>query len=151
MVSRDSQVTLREITSETVRDVMRLETHPEQRRFVAPVSVSIGEAYFHRETAWFRAIYAEETPVGFLMLQDTAGEEPYYLWRFLIDARYQSMGFGRRALELLIEHVRKRPKADRLQLSVVPGEGGPGPFYERLGFAYTGEEEEGELVMQRLL
>jgi diamine N-acetyltransferase len=69
----------------------------------------------------------------------------------MIDARYQRTGVGRRALELLFEHVRSRPGAKELWTSVVPGEGGPGPFYERLGFVYTGEEDEGELVMRREL
>jgi myo-inositol-1(or 4)-monophosphatase len=35
----------------------------------------------------------------------------------------------------------------RLLLSHVPGEGNPGPFYERLGFTYTGAFDEDELVM----
>jgi diamine N-acetyltransferase len=50
-----------------VRDIYNLSVAPGQERFVAPNSVSIAEAYFC-EKAWFRAIYAEETPVGLLML-----------------------------------------------------------------------------------
>jgi diamine N-acetyltransferase len=85
------------------------------------------------------------------MLRDEPGEARYYLWRFMIDARYQGTGVGRRALELLFEHVRTRPGAKELLTSVVPGEGGPGPFYEKLGFVYTGEVDDGELVMRRAL
>jgi len=33
----------------------------------------------------------------------------------------------------------------------VPGDGGPGPFYEKQGFAYTGEVDEGELVLRQAL
>lgn len=36
-------------------------------------------------------------------------------------------------------------------LSCVPGDGTPGPFYEKMGFTYTGTEEGGELVMRRPL
>jgi diamine N-acetyltransferase len=31
---------------------------------------------------------------------------------------------------------------------VPEGEGSPCPFYEKMGFVYTGEEDEGELVMK---
>ena len=42
-----------------------------------------------------------------------------------------------------------RRGATELFTSCVPGEGSPGPFYERLGFVYTGREDDGELVMRR--
>lgn len=131
-------VSLQEITRETVRTIIALNVKPEQRRFVAPNAVSIAQAYFDREVAWFRAIYAGETPVGFLMLYDNPDESEYFLWRFMIDARFQGFGYGWRALELLVDYVRTRPGAESLGVSCVPEDGGPGPFYERFGFQYTG-------------
>ncbi len=145
------EVTFREVTKETLRAILLLKVAPEQEHFVAPNEISIAEAHFSPDVAWFRAVYSGETPVGFVMLEDDESKPRYYLWRFMIDARYQGTGIGRRALELLFEHVRKRPGAKTLWTSVVPGEGSPGPFYEKLGFVYTGEEDEGELVMRREL
>jgi diamine N-acetyltransferase len=145
------EVTFREVTKETLREILLLKVSPAQERFVSPNEVSIAEAHFSPGVAWFRAVYSGETPVGFVMLEDDPSKPRYYLWRFMIDARHQAKGVGRRALELLFEHVRGRPGAKELWTSVVPGEGGPGPFYERLGFVYTGEEDEGELVMRREL
>ena len=147
-VTSSSNVTLREVTRETVVTICRLKVSPEQEHFVAPNAISIAQAYFHQDRAWFRAIYADETPVGFLMLDDNVAEHDYILWRFMIDARYQGFGFGRRAIELLIEHVKGRPGAKELLTSCVPGEGSPCPFYARMGFTYTGEEDDGELVMR---
>jgi diamine N-acetyltransferase len=146
--NRKSPVSLREVTAETVREILRLKVTPEQEQFVASNAVSIAQAYFQRERAWFRAIYAGEAPVGFLMLYDDPVEPEYFLWRFMIDAQYQGMGFGKQALDLLVEHVRTRPGATHLGTSCVPKPGGPCPFYERYGFTYTGEEDEGELVMR---
>lgn len=143
----ESEVSLREVTAETVRVICRLETTEEQKRFVAPNAVSIAQAYFSDE-AWFRAIYADETPVGFLMLADAPARPEYFLWRFMIDARYQRMGFGRRAMRLLIGHVRTRPGATELLTSAVPGEGGPRPFYEGLGFEATGDLDGIEEVLR---
>jgi len=148
--SRDS-VSLREITRETLRDILKLKVATNQEHFVAPNAVSIAEAHFSPERAWFRAIYLGEDPVGFLMLEDDQENARYVLWRLMIDERHQGNGVGRMAIELLIEHVRTRPGATALLTSCVPGEGGPGPFYEKLGFAYTGEEDDGELVMRREL
>jgi diamine N-acetyltransferase len=148
MTKESPEVSLREVTKETLRDITRLRVSPEQERLVATNAESIAEAYFSPEVAWFRAIYAGDTPVGFVMLSDDVAEERYYLWRFMIDARHQRSGIGRRALELLFEYVRTRPGASALYTSCVPGAGSPGPFYEKMGFAYTGEEDDGELVMR---
>jgi diamine N-acetyltransferase len=142
----DAPVTLREVTRDNLGDVLRLKVTEEQRNFVADNATSIAQAHFYPEMAWFRAIYAGETPVGFLMLADEAEKQEYFLWRFMIDARYQGRGYGRRALELLVEHVRTRPGAAALGVSYVPGEGSPGPFYHRFGFADTGEVDDGENV-----
>ena len=145
------ELALREITRENLGEVLKLKVHPSQAGFVATNAVSIAQAHFYPEVAWFRAVYAGDTPVGFVMLEDEPAKPRYYLWRFMIDAAQQGKGYGRRALELVCEHVRSRPGGTVLYLSCVPGEGGPGPFYEKLGFRYTGEEDDGELVMRREL
>lgn len=141
-------VSLREITKETVRRIVQLRVAPGQERFVATNGMSIAEAHFSPDVAWFRAVYAGEIPVGFVMLEDDPVKQEYFLWRFMVDARYQGMGFGRRALDLVIAHVRTRPGAVRLETSCVPGDGSPCPFYERMGFVFTGVEENGERVMR---
>lgn len=141
-----SAVSFREVTARTVREICQLKTTVAQEHFVAPNAASIAQAYFNK-LAWFRAIYADETPVGFVMLEDNPDKASYYLWRFMMAAPYQRMGFGSRAIQLLIEHVRTRPNATALRLSCVPGEGSPQPFYERLGFRPTGDMDEGEIVM----
>ena len=148
MPTRDSVVSLRPVTKDTVRQICRLRVSPEQSNYVAGNGDSIAEAHFEQK-AWFRAIYAEEVPVGFVMLYDDADTPRYYLWRFMIDARYQGYGFGRQAIERLVEYVRGRPGAAELTLSYVPGDHSPRDFYARLGFVETGREEHGEKEMVR--
>lgn len=145
--TKNSTITLRELSAETLRPILSLEVAETQKNFVAPNAVSVAQAYFQRDRAWFRGIYADEAPVGFLMLYDNPQENTYFLWRFMIDARYQGMGYGRRAIELLINHVKTRPNATELKVSYVPGEGTPGPFYAKMGFVETGEVEHGENIM----
>jgi len=150
-VGRDAVVSLREITAETVRAICRLDTAPDQRHVVAPNARSLAQALFAGERAWYRAIYADETPVGFVMIYDNPAEAEYFLWRLMIDARYQQLGYGRRAIELLIEHVRTRPGARRLGVSYHKGPGSPAEFYRKLGFVETGEIDDDEHIAQLAL
>jgi diamine N-acetyltransferase len=147
-VSHTSEVSLREVTKETVRQIVNLRVAPSQEGFVASNGMSISEAHFEGDHAWFRAVYADEVPIGFTMLALDPEKAEYHLWRFMMDQRYQGFGFGKRALELVIDYVRTLPNAKQLLLSYVPGEGCPRPFYEKLGFIDTGVVEDGEIVMR---
>jgi hypothetical protein len=91
-VTSRSAVTLREITDSNRADVLRLAVTPEQPEFVDGVALSLQEAAAKPDACpWFRAIYADQTPVGFSMITDGVPvgppefEWPYYLWRLLID------------------------------------------------------------------
>lgn len=143
----EPEVTLREITGETVRSICALEVGPEQRGFVAPNAVSIAQAHFEPK-AWFRAVYADDEPVGFAMLYEDAEKAEYFLWRFMVAAEHQGKGYGKRALDLLVERVRGLPGARELRTSYVPGDAGPRDFYLRYGFEETGELEAGENVIR---
>ncbi|SRR5690606_7671596 len=142
-------VTLREVTADTVRDICRLKVSPAQEQFVAPNAISIAEAYF-APYAWFRAIYADETPVGFVMLalRPDDPEQPYFVWRYMIDAQHQGNGYGEAAMRQVIDFVRTQPDAQALYLSCVQAPGGPDGFYRRLGFVDTGVVLGDEHVMR---
>jgi diamine N-acetyltransferase len=105
---------------------------------VAPNAISIAQAHFS-EHAWFRAIYADDTPVGFLMLYDDPQEQEYFLWRLMIAGPHHGKGFGRRAIALLADYVRTRPGAIVLETSCGQGPGSPEGFYRKLGFERNGE------------
>ena len=144
-------VSLREITQKTLRPFLNMKVAELQANMVASNAVSIAQAHFEKY-AWFRGIYADDTPVGFIMLYDNPDKPEYFLWRLMIDQKYQVDGYGRKAVEQLIDYVKTRPNATELLVSHVKGmPGNPGPFYQKLGFEYTGEEEDGELVMRLAL
>ena len=146
------RVSLREVTEKTVISVCMLSDTlaGPQRKMVAPNAVSIAQAYFAKH-AWFRAIYAEETLVGFLMLDDNPDIPDYFLWRLMIATPYQGRGYGRQAVQQLIEYVKTRPGARELRVSCGEGEGSPEGFYRALGFERTGEMEEDEVVLRLAL
>jgi diamine N-acetyltransferase len=144
-----AETSLREITKETVRLITALDVGPEQHGLVAPNSVSIAEAHFEPK-AWFRAIYSGEEPAGFAMVWRDADERVFYIWRFMVDARFQGKGVGRRALELLLAEARA-DGVEEVTLSVVPGTHSALAFYERCGFTPTGEMHGGEAEMKLTL
>ena len=141
-------VTLREITFETVRQITALDVAEQQRHYVAPNAASIAEAHFN-PGAWFRAVYAADEPVGFVMLLDPdapgarvrspISPQSIALWRLMIDHRHQHKGYGRQTLDLIFAHPRANLRARRIISSYVPGEHGPKAFYLRYGFQETGQ------------
>ena len=130
MGSIADQVTLREITADTVRAVIKLSVTEYQNRSVAPNAVSLAQALFAPE-AWYRAIYLADEPVGFVMLSDDSLLDPVPenpevgVWRFMVDAKHQRKGVGRAAMLLVIEHVRRKGVFKKLAISYVPEDGGP--------------------------
>ena len=148
-----TQVTLREITAETVRSVIRLSVADSQTGFVATNAISLAQALFAPE-AWYRAIYVGDEVAGFVMLDDQSLRSPMpekptvTVWRFMIDTNFQGRGIGRAALLRVIEHVRAKGLFDTLELSYVPGPGCPEPFYLGLGFRHTGRLDENEIVLE---
>ncbi|ENN86518.1 putative acetyltransferase [Rhizobium freirei PRF 81] len=147
-----SEISLRRITSQTVSDICELsETLTEaQRDKVADNGTSIAEAHFS-ENAWFRAIYADDTPVGFVMLHigsdyDVIDCPGAFLWRLMIAGPYQRMGFGEKAIALVVREMKARGFSELFTCYVV-GDDSPEGFYRRLGFVPTGEMFEDEIEM----
>jgi diamine N-acetyltransferase len=147
-------VSLRPVTEANREAVEALRVTPAQERFVSSVADSLLEATREpdgRAIVW--AVHAGETPVGFVMISDDVGSPdyiPHYLWKLLIDARYQRRGFGTAALDLIVEYFRGRPGVDTVWTSAGEGAGSPIPFYERYGFERTGEIVFGDEILLRL-
>jgi diamine N-acetyltransferase len=147
------QVTVREITDENRGAVRELRVSPGQELFVTGVADSLDEAAATpHANPWYRAIYAGDAPVGFVMLSwdvmPAPGiRGPWYLWRLLINERHQRRGYARAALSQVIELIRAAG-ATELFTSYQPGDGEPWPFYESFGFRPTGELDEGEIVLK---
>lgn len=149
------EVTLRVVGDADRPAAERLRVAAGQERFVDGVALSLAEAAAKPHCRpWYRAVYAGAEPVGFVMLADDVPPGTpdipwrYYLWRMLIDARFQGRGHGRAALDLVVAYLRTRPGADALVTSIVPGEGSPLGFYLRYGFRETGEMFDHERVLR---
>ncbi len=152
-------IQLREIvTDEDRAAAVALQVAPEQEQFVASVATSLVDAVQYPEAlARYWAVYDDDAIVGFTMISDGIPEEvlaadptlvgPYFLWRLLIDTRFQRRGFGSATLDAVVAYVRSQGGTELLT-SYTAGEGSPGPFYERYGFTPTDRIVDGERVLR---
>ena len=147
-------ISLRPITDENREAVEALRVAPAQERFVDDVVGSLREAAEEPDgrAIWW-AVYADETPVGFVMISDEVGGSdyiPHYLWKLFIDERQQGRGYGTATLDLIVAYFRERPGVETVWTSAGQGEGSPIKFYERYGFERTGEIVFNDEVLLRL-
>jgi diamine N-acetyltransferase len=149
-----SGVSLEEITDRNREAVIGLRVAASQDAYVSSVADSLEEARDSPEgNPWYRAIYADGRPVGFVMLSWNVTPDPpriigpWFLWKLLIDEQHQGRGYGREAVKLVADIAREHG-ASELLTSYVAGESSPESFYRRLGFVPTGErDEKGEEVL----
>lgn len=149
-----TQIRLVEITDANRDAAIAVRVRPDQERFVASVEKSFQHAAEQPEgNPWYRAVYAGDEPVGFVMLSWDVTPQPgirgpYFLWRLLIDAKAQGRGYGTAILNEVVALLRADGVTELLT-SCVPGEGSPQPFYLGFGFVPTGEvDEDGELILR---
>jgi GNAT superfamily N-acetyltransferase len=136
-------ITLRPLDDSNRDELLALRVSETQLRFVSSVEDSLLEAEEEpggRAIQW--GLYDDPTPVGFVMVSDEVDGPGYiaqYLWKLLIDERYQRQGYGTAALDLVADYFRARPGVEVMWTSSGEGEGSPLPFYERYGFVRTGD------------
>lgn len=129
-------ISLREITEDNAGAVQALRTLPEQERFVSSVVTSLEEAaQVPQANPWFRAVYADERPVGFVMLAWNVDPQPpgiigpWFLWELLIDHRHQRLGYGQEVMRQIVALIGDQG-ATELLTSYALGHGGPASFYD---------------------
>lgn len=148
MILNAAPLTLREVSRENVQQVVELSVRADQEQYVSANGNSLAEAHYEPD-AWFRALYADQEPVGLCVMFIDPERDDYYIWRYMIDQRYQGKGYGQAGLKLIIDYIcATYPQAQAITLSHVPGNEVGAAVYRKLGFIYTGEIDQGELVMR---
>ena len=141
----DGDVVLRPLTEENRPAVEALRVATAQRAFVSSVTDSLAEAQRYADAnPLVFGLYDRETPVGFVMIADEVDDPDYiahFVWKLLIDERFQRRGFGTAALDLVAAYFRSKG-VPTMWTSAGEGEGSPIPFYERYGFVRDGVHEE---------
>ena len=143
------QVHLEKITKANASDIINLKVKKEQKEFVASNALSLAHAYValsNNQAVYPFGIYLGNKPVGFIMVGFDAhflsNEDPdvlkkqYFVWRFMIDKRYQGKGHGKQAFKLAIDFVKTYPagKADLCWVSYEPTNEAAKKLYASCGF-----------------
>ena len=138
-------VTLRDITGDNYFQVLELKISPEQEaaKFVAPVVRSLADAWYYREEGitYPKAIYAKEDLVGFIMYDLDPESQQVFIWRFLIDQRYQGKGYGRQTIETVLAMAKEQAQMTKVVADYVDGNEPMKKILLDLGFEETGFDQ----------
>ena len=139
-------ISLKKVDEYNYAKLIRLEVAPEQRNYVTSNAFSLAQAYVMPECRPV-GIYSGLTPVGFAMYALDREDGEYWIYRLMIDARYQRRGYGREAMQMLIGRIKaEAPERTVLYISFEPENEGARRLYTSLGFVADGRIVDGEEV-----
>ena len=138
-------ITLREIDRDNFSDVIGLGVSEDQKHFVASNMYSLAQAKAQPECVPL-AIYAGDIPVGFVMYCMDYKDQAYWIYRLMVDQKHQGRGYGRAAMERVIEIMAKDPEHSMTYVSFEPDNAVAQKLYESLGFVPDGRVMYGEIV-----
>jgi diamine N-acetyltransferase len=145
-----TEIALKAVSLDNLRDVTNLKVADSQKGFVAGNTESI---------AWSRylpnllptAIHADGTLVGFALYGSWGDEKPG-LWgiaRFMIDESHQGKGYGKAAMRTILHDIKERdPDVRGVVLYYVPDNDAARKLYASVGFHETGEMWDGQVAAQ---
>ena len=110
-------ITFKNIDYDNFLEIIELHVYENQRDFLTSNAVSIAQSKVQPECIPL-AIYNDEKAVGFAMYGIDRRDGQYWIYRFMIDRRYQSKGFGKVALQLLINQIKKDKTHNKILLGV---------------------------------
>lgn len=135
-------VRLEKITPENYSECINLKVAENQKEFVSSTVVALSKAYVYRECVTPFAIYNDDLMVGFIMVRFYKEFENYFIWQLLIDEKYQYKGYGRQAMNLAIEWMKKDERCKSIVTTYKNGNNVAKKLYESFGFVEMEEEPE---------
>jgi len=133
-------VSLVEVTESNFTEICNLKVADDQITYVSTPLRILASAYAMRDrNARVWAIAEGNTLVGLLMVKDLY-EEPacYAIEQFLVDYRHQNMGYGSRALRLVIDILSKERRYEAIEVCVKMENKQAIKVYMNAGFIDTG-------------
>ena len=128
---------LRTINHDNFYEICQLEVASNQVNHVDSNAISLAEANF-MDYPWFRGIYVNNEPVGFILVNADTLSGKHCLWRFMLDKSQQAKGYGRNTMKLLSAALSNEFGVSALYTSVVASPDSPKGFYLHCGFIPTG-------------
>ena len=145
------KIELTSLSEDRLEQCLALQVAEDQRQYIAANADSWRTAKENERVARPFAICCDGTPVGFAMFAfDEDYEDPndrYWLWRFMIGARFQGKGCGAAALQEILRYFQAHG-ANNIRLSTKADNTRALSLYHKAGFRETGEMNGEEIVLQ---
>ena len=139
-------IKLKEITRDNFWDCVSLEVAPEQVDFVTSNAVSIAQSKIQPECIPL-AVYDDNLMVGFVMYCIDEDDSEYWIYRMMIDKNYQSKGYGKKSMELLLDKIKEDKSHNKIFLGVHK-ESFAVNMYKNFGFEFNGQVFGTEHIMR---
>lgn len=146
-------INFRAITEDNFDAIIRMK-RPDDEHFVASNAYSLAQAWLYRDAGdvYPFAIYDDDQPVGFMMLdedaEDANAERCLIIWRIMFPVENQNKGYGTAAIREIIRLAKDSGKYDFLLIDYAPDNKIAEHVYTKLGFKPTGVFEHGEYELR---
>ena len=142
-------IALRPITEDNFIDAFNLKLKDGQERFVSHPVRSLAQAYVYRDQCQPFVIYSGEMMVGYVMVIYDYDVPEYDICHMMIDGSQQGNGFGKAALELVLEYIKGKPFGDSGRVALTCSKDNPTALnlYKSFGFELTGGEDDDEVEL----
>lgn len=140
-------ITLKNVDYDNFWEIIDLCVYENQRDFLTSNAVSLAQAKVQQECIPL-AIYNDEKPIGFAMYGIDRKDGQYWIYRFMIDRRYQSKGFGRASFKMLTELIKQDKKYNKILLGVHKESIVAIKLYRSFGFEFNGQVNGRDHIME---
>lgn len=100
------KIHLKSINKSNWEEAIRLSVKAEQRKFIASNLYSIAEVQF-LDDFYAKGIYVDNKMIGFTMFGIDPDDNNCWIYRLMIDEKFQGKGIGKQAIYLVIEEIRQ--------------------------------------------
>ncbi len=141
------------VNKDNFDQVLDLEVAPEDQCRVASVEYSLAQAWLYRdsEDLFPYAVKSGQLTVGFLLLSYQPMENSYYIWRLLIDQKYQNQSFGKEVIRQVLQRAKDDQQCHKVTVNYVIGNHKMRYILEKFGFqpvGLDGQEMKMELIVK---
>lgn len=144
------EIRLTKIVYDYFHEVIDLELEEGQEEHLPSNVYSIAESSF--STSFHpRAIWHDETIVGFLMYQFGEEESEQHectIWRFMIDRKHQNSGIGKAAMSLLMAEIKNNDQCSVVEIYYDENNIAAKKLYTQYGFKVVGKRDDGDVIAE---
>ena len=142
-------INFRAITEDNFDAIISMK-RPDDEHFVASNAYSLAQAWLYRDAGdvYPFAVYNDDEPVGFMLLDEDLDEKCLIIWRIMFPAENQFRGYGTAAIREIIRLAGESGKYDFLLINYAPDNKIAEHVYTKLGFRPTGGFEHGDYELR---